>query len=77
VIPVLQVLLSMDATLIAQFRMVGIAMVEMTLMRMDAMKFAVTPITLETLIAMIATLILEMVAMLIVRLKMDGIATFQ
>jgi hypothetical protein len=73
----IKVMLLMDAMLTAQSKMGGIAMAVMTQTKTAVMKFAVTLITLETLIAMIATLIVGMAAHLVVRLKTAGTAIFQ
>ena len=67
----------MVVMLIVQYKMVGIAMVEIAPTLMDVSKFVVingttTPSNVKT-----EAVLLEMVAILTVKLKMDGIATFQ
>jgi hypothetical protein len=77
VILALQVLLLMDAMLIAQSKMDGIVMEEMTLMLMVAMNSAVILTTMDLLSAKMKILLMVMAALLIVKLKTDGIAIFQ
>jgi hypothetical protein len=77
VILALQVLLLMDAMLIAQSKMDGIVMEEMTLMLMFAMNSAVILTTMDLLSAKMKILLMVMAALLIVKLKTDGIAIFQ